>query len=261
MAEFNHMYQRATYYDIVFKRDVSRELDFVSDLYYQRQGRSPCSLVDLACGPGYHARAFAKRGGTAYGLDLRAEMTAFADEQARAEGVEVNWLAADMRHFRLEEPVDLIINMFDGIDCLNSNEDLLAHFNAVAHNLTPGGLYLLDVTHPAQVGYGYYGNFTYSGERDGISVEIRWATNKPSVHACTGVAETEIEMHIDDHGQKHIICDCAYERIITAPEIELLCWLSNGLRVLGFYGDFDLNQPLDNSPTSRRMIGVLQKFG
>ncbi len=261
MAEYNHVYQRATYYDIVFKRDVSPEIDFITNLYMECTGRSPSALLDLACGPGYHARTFAKRGGRAIGLDLRKEMTDFADEQARAEGVNVTWLAADMRYFQLEEPVDIILNMFDGIDCLNTNADLIAHFKAVAENLTPGGLYMVDVTHPADVSYGHYGEFTYSGERDGVSVEIVWATNKPYIHPLTGVSTTQIEMRINDHGKQIVIEDCSHERFLSAQEIHLLAELSGGLRVIDFYGDFNQNQPLDNSPNSRRMVGILQKLG
>ena len=66
-----------------------------------------------------------------------------------AEGVRVEWLAADMRDFRLERPVDLAICMFDGLDALLSNDDIVRHFRAVAGNLGPRGLYVLEYTHPA----------------------------------------------------------------------------------------------------------------
>lgn len=261
MAEYNHVYEKAVYYDIVFRRDVSRELDFIIEMFHRSTGRRPNALLDLACGPGYHARAFAQRGGRAYGLDLREEMIAFAQAEAEAEGVQVTWLAQDMRTFALDAPVDIILNMFDGLDCLNTNADLLAHFQAAAHNLTPGGLYLIDVTHPSDVSYGRYGDFRYHGERDGIAVEIIWATNRPTVHPLTGVATTQIEMHINDHGHQFVIEDFAHERIVTAQEIDLLARLSGDLGILDFYGDFDLTQPLDNTSASRRMIGVLRKFG
>lgn len=261
MAQYNQVYEKATYYDIVFRRDVTRELAFIIELFHRSTGRRPTSLLDLACGPGYHARAFASQGGTAYGLDLREEMIAFANAEAQAEGVQVHWLTQDMRTFVLATPVDIIINMFDGLDCLNTNSDLLAHFRAVAHNLTPGGLYLIDLTHPSEVSYGHYGSFSYSGERDGIAVEIIWAVNRPMVDARTGIATTQIEMHVTQHGQQFVVQDCAQERILTAPEIDLLAQLAGELSVLDFYGDFDLAQPLDNTPASRRMIGVLRKFG
>ncbi len=60
MAEFNEVYARAGYYDIAFNRDISREVDFVFSEYARLTGRPLASLLEIACGPGYHARACAK---------------------------------------------------------------------------------------------------------------------------------------------------------------------------------------------------------
>jgi SAM-dependent methyltransferase len=261
MAEYNHFYQRATYYDIVFGRDVSREIDFISAVYRQCLGHDPTSLLDLACGPGYHARNFARRGYRAVGLDLRDEMIAFAQELADRDGVRVEWLAEDMRHLRLANPVDVAINMFDGIDCLQTNQDLIAHLQAIAASLTPGGLYIIDATHPRDVSYRYHEDFVYSGERDGVRVEIVWATNHPVMDPINHFLHTEIEMHIHENGQHHVIPDAAQERVLTAQEIILLAQLSGVFEPVAWYGDFDLHQPFDMSPAARRMIAVLQKTG
>lgn len=259
MAEYNNLYQRAQYYDIVFNRDVSKEVDFVSNIYRQCSGREIASVLDLACGPGYHARAFAKRGVRAVGLDLRPEMLDFANDHALAEGLQIGWIAADMRYVRLDNPVDVALNMFDGIDCLLTNEDLLAHFDAIANCLTPGGLYLIDVTHPRDSTFGNYCDFRYKGARDDVSVEIVWATNGTRLDPASGVSYTSLELHIDDHGEKFTIQDSAVERFLLPQEIRLLSECSGVFNVIGFYGDFDLNQPLDNSPASVRQIAILQK--
>src|SRR3712207_6178019 len=108
MAEINDLYRYAVYYDIIFKRDAGPEVDFLIDLFGRHRGRSPASVVDLGCGPGYHARAFARRGGLAVcGLDWCPEMIRFAEEEAAKEGAAVDWQVGDMREFRLGAPVDL----------------------------------------------------------------------------------------------------------------------------------------------------------
>ncbi len=61
MAELNESI-RAKYYDIAFARDIGREVQFIRDLHRQRTGRPLASLLEIACGPGYHARAFARLG-------------------------------------------------------------------------------------------------------------------------------------------------------------------------------------------------------
>ena len=144
MTQHNTLYSHAVYYDIALKRDVSREVDFIVAVYRHHPGAEPRSVLDIACGPGYHARAFARRGLQAVGLDLRPEMLDFAQSEAADEGVEVSWLLSATRHFQLETPADIAICMFDGIDALLTNEDIIQHLRTVTANLTPCGLYVLE---------------------------------------------------------------------------------------------------------------------
>ena len=89
VAEHNGLYGRSRYYDIACNRDVRPEVDFLVELFRRRRGRAPMAMLDLACGPGYHARAFAAMGGRAVGLDLQPEMIAYAANQT-ADGPAVD---------------------------------------------------------------------------------------------------------------------------------------------------------------------------
>lgn len=259
MAEHNNLYQRAVYYDVIFERDVTHEVEFIKSLYRQTVGRELESVLDLACGPGYHARAFAKQSYRAIGLDLRPEMVEFARDKATADGVTVDWVAADMTAFHLDEPVDFAFCMFDSMDCLTTNELIISHFRAMADNLTPDGMYLIDLNHPASCSLSVYEPFCYSGKRNGISAEIRWGYNRPHLDMLTGVAHTSLEMIVNDHDQEIVIKDEAQERLLIPQEIQLLADLSGTLKIVGWYGDFDLNQPFSSLPPSRRMIVAFQK--
>ncbi len=262
MAEHNQLYQQALYYDVVFNRDASKEIDFVLGCMRRYAGREAKSALDIACGPGYHARAVARRGLKSVGLDLRPEMLDFARELDAKEGIEgIMWIAADMRDFRLDEPVDVAFCMFDGLDALTENHDLIKHFQAVAENLTPGGLYIVDLSHPNDVSYSHYKKFRYAGERDGVRVEIRWALNDPEYDLVTAVAYTELEMRVNDNGKEIVFPDKAYERLLMPQELTLLAELSGALQPVGWHGDFDLEQPLDKSADSQRMIAVFQRKG
>lgn len=259
MAEYNQVYQRAFYYDIALKRDVSREVDFIMAVYRHWTGSTLQSVLDIACGPGYHARALAQRGVRAVGLDLRPEMLEFAQEQAAAEGVQVEWLAADMRNFQLDPPVEMALCMFDGLDALLTNHDIRQHLRTVAANLTPGGLYLLEQTHPRDSSYQHYGKFRYRGKQNGTAVDLIWAVNNPAFDLTTGVAQVEIEMRIKQNRHRQIIRDTARERLLLPQELRLLVEQTEVFQIVGWYGNFDLDQPLDNSPNSRRLLTVLQK--
>jgi hypothetical protein len=120
---------------------------------------------------------------------------------------------------------------------------------------------LVDLTHPRECSYWHYTPFYYAGQRDGLFVEIQWATNKPRYDLVTNIAHVEVEMRVNDHGEEWVVRDSAKERLLLPQEIRLLADLSGELQAVGWYGDFDLNQPLDDSPASRRMIAILQKTG
>jgi SAM-dependent methyltransferase len=259
MAEHHELYRRARYYDVIFNRDVSREVDFVVALYAGANGRAPESVLDLACGPAYHARACARRGMRAIGLDLRAEMISFARAQAGPEAAQLSWIVGDMRDFRLDAPVDVAFTMFDSLDCLQTSDEIIAHLRAVAANLRPGGLYLIDLTHPRDCSPYNYGHFVYEGERDGCHVRIDWATNNPVADPLTQVARVALRMTVNDNGERYVYEDMANERFLLPQEIIALSRLSGCFEVLAWYGAYDIAQPFDASPASPRMIAVLQK--
>lgn len=259
MAEHNALYQRAFYYDIALKRDVTKETEFLMELFQHYCRRALGSVLDIACGPGYYALALARLGVRVIGLDLQADMIAMAQSQPESATLPLSWLVADMRDFQLETPVDMAICMFDSLDALTRNEDIVRHFRAVAANLNEEGLYLIDLTHPRDCNYDHYGAFGYSGQRGDTAVAIKWATNDPRFDLVTGCARVALEINVKENGDSYHIHDEAVERLLFPQEITLLAQLSGALEVVGWYGDYDLLQPLDYSPGSRRMIGVLQK--
>lgn len=264
MAEYAELYQRAVYYDIALSRDIKPEFEALMQMCERYRGAPPASFLDIACGPGYHAREAARRGMRGVGLDLNSQMLDLAREFDAREGLELEWIEGDMRAFSLAEPVDLAVNMFDGIDCLLTNDDLLRHFRVIADNLTDGGLYIWDMTHPRLYGPNNFDGYVYAGERDGTKVAAHWATNNPRIDWMTGVTDVELEIHIeerDENGevQKQVIKDRAKERWLDPQHIIMLNELAGAFDIVGWYGAYDLAQPFDNSEDAKLMVVVMQK--
>lgn len=259
MAEFNQVYARAAYYDIAFRRNIDPEVAFIMNEYQRLNGRPLASVLEIACGPGYHVRAFVEKGVRAIGLDLMPEMIDFARREAEALGITAEWIAADMRGFSLPAPVDAIITMYDSIDCLATGDDLVDHFRTVAANLTSGGIYLFEVTHPRDCSMWNYGSHKYEGERDGTKVEIIWAVNDPVPDPLTQIAEVETILRVTENDRVMEFRDRARERFTLPQEFMALIKLAGGLAVEGVYGDFVPGLAMDNSPASRRMIFLLRK--
>ncbi len=260
MAELNEIYRRAKYYDVAFARDIGGEVQFIRDLHQARTGRPLASLLEIACGPGYHARAFARLGIKTWGLDLRPEMIDYARELAAADGVEVEWSASDMRSFTLPQPVDVIATLYDSLDCLLTNAEIIDHFRRVGANLTPGGCYLVEMTHPRDCSPWNYGSHQYTGERNGMRVVIQWAVNGgPKVDPLRQVVEVETALRVSENGAEHVFYDRAKERFANPQEYSMLADASGALRLVATYGDFSLDQPFDNSPAARRMILIFER--
>ncbi len=259
MARHTKIYERATYYDIVFDRDVSSQIEFARAAYKRHNGGELNSILDICCGPGYHARAGARAGMRAVGLDLRPEMIEFAADAGARDGVDVEWVVGDMCDFALSAPVDVAFCVYDGIDALLTPEDLTAHFRAVAANLTTQGLYLIECIHPRACSYFHYGVHTHRGQRDGTEVEFVVGANHPVFDPITGTAQVRLDLHVRKNGILTTYTDEASEHIYSAPEIQLIADRSGSLDVVAWHGEMDLNQPFDNAPEATSMLVLLQK--
>src|SRR5579864_1637034 len=82
-------------------------------------------VLDLCCGPGRHAVAFAQRGFDVTGVDRSQFMLDRARERAAEAGVQVEWIAEDMHRFRRPEAFDLACSLFTSFGYFKQEEDNL----------------------------------------------------------------------------------------------------------------------------------------
>ncbi|MBI4498390.1 MAG: class I SAM-dependent methyltransferase [Chloroflexi bacterium] len=143
MAEAEPYSAFATVYDGAGYTRFSQNMIGIIQGIMARQKVTPHRLLDLACGTGVAAVAFARLGYEVVGVDRSEAMLAHA--RARADGVPITFLCQDMRDLALPQPVDLAICLFDSLNYLLEPGDLLRAFHRVAETLTPGGLFLFDM--------------------------------------------------------------------------------------------------------------------
>jgi SAM-dependent methyltransferase len=103
------------------------------------------SACDLACGTGTTALLLAANGIRMFAVDLSPVMCRLARQKARRVGLPLRVLRADMRAFRLSEPVDLVLCEFDALNHVPGKADLALVASAVAKALRPGGHFYFDV--------------------------------------------------------------------------------------------------------------------
>jgi SAM-dependent methyltransferase len=247
------VYDEAYGYEIAFSyRDVPDEVDSLLRL----SGIKPAAVLEICAGPADHAIECARRGMRATALDLSEAMCKRSAENATKAGVALDVMHADMLDFQLPYQVDLAFCMISSISHVLSLDDMLSHLAAVKAALTPGGVYVIEGSHPTEYLGGKATQSEWDTERDGIKVHLIWGTDDNVIDPVTQITEIDvtIEMTLPD-GTVSSVTSKEDDRFWTATEMVAAARLA-GLTVVGQYGDFD-GRDL-SADGAWRMITVLQ---
>lgn len=145
----------AEYYDKFMKADLDYDswfdslLSLLKDNGLKRGG----SVLDLACGSGAFSNRFAERGFDVVGIDVSEEMLAIALSDAYSLELPRNtafplYVKQDMRALDLYGTVDAAVCCLDGINYLESTDELKAVFSRVKLFLEPSAPFVFDVNTP-----------------------------------------------------------------------------------------------------------------
>lgn len=109
------------------------------------------SLLDIACGAGRHALAFARAGLQVTANDLSRYLLGIARDAARQENLPIVFTESDMRHIRQGRTFDLVVQLFSSFGYFDTEEEDRSVLRNVANMLEPGGWYVLDLINPAHL--------------------------------------------------------------------------------------------------------------
>lgn len=153
-----------------------REVDFLVEAL-SLQGTE--TILDLACGGGRHSLELARRGFTVVGLDAAAPVMAHARQRALEEGLNVEFLAGDMRALQFEGRFDALLVMNSSVGFFDdaTNAAVIA---GCARALAPGGRLLLQCINPYQV-EAYLRDFRNGWYPIGDGVVLREASFEPRI--------------------------------------------------------------------------------
>ena len=73
---------------------------------------SGVSVVDFGCGPGLYTSRLAKTGAEVTGIDFSARSIAYARDQARTMGLEINYVNQDYLDFVTQDRFDVVLMIF-----------------------------------------------------------------------------------------------------------------------------------------------------
>ncbi|MGH2585704.1 MAG: class I SAM-dependent methyltransferase [Dehalococcoidia bacterium] len=138
------------YYDhqhLVDLYDVLCPWDVDNDFYMAAVEPAHAPVLDLGCGTGLLAAAFARVGHAVSGVDASGLMLGIA--RTRAGGAAVDWVHADARTVRLGRRFDRIICTGHAFQVFLTEPDQLAFLQTAAAHLAPDGRFIVETRNPA----------------------------------------------------------------------------------------------------------------
>ena len=103
------------------------------------------AVMDLPCGAGRHSLELARRGYCVTGVDRTEAYLHTAHEKAAAEGLDVEWIQADMREFVRPGAFDVILNLFTSFGYFEDPEEDRRVAQNLCRSLRPGGALVMEM--------------------------------------------------------------------------------------------------------------------
>ena len=145
------------YHNLAFSYDrLTNDVDYGAtvDFYFQilgREGLSPRTAVDLACGTGSVALILAQKGLAVTGVDMSEEMLCVAAEKALQMENRPLFVCQQLQNLQLPRGVDLAVCALDSLDYITDPEDCKEAIRRIYRALNPGGCFIFDVNTPQKL--------------------------------------------------------------------------------------------------------------
>ncbi|TVK91640.1 class I SAM-dependent methyltransferase [Shewanella algae] len=101
-------------------------------------------VLDLGCGPGFYTQLLAKRGFCCTGVDFSPASIAYAQQQAQAAGLDIDYQLLDVRSYRPAKKFDFIMMTFGELNVFSA-ADAKSLLKDCANWLTLNGKLLVEV--------------------------------------------------------------------------------------------------------------------
>ncbi|WP_430409002.1 class I SAM-dependent methyltransferase [Kordia sp.] len=209
-------------------------------------------ILELCCGTGRLTLPIAKDGYDITGVDFTPSMLEQATAKASKEGLEIEFIEADIRTLHLPEKYDLIFIPFNSIHHLYKNKDLFKAFTVVKNHLKKGGLFLLDCFNPniqyiveAEKDHTQIAEYTTNDGREVLIKQQMCYENKTQIN--------RIEWHYYINGEFNSIQNLDMRLFFPQELDSYLTW--NDFNIIHKFGSFNEEAFTD---TSEKQIFVCQ---
>ena len=145
------------YHNLAVSYDrLTNDVDYRAtvEFYYEilkREGLTPRTAVDLACGTGSVTVLLAEKGLQTIGVDLSEEMLTVAQQKAWELENPPRFICQPLQVLYLPRGVDLAVCALDSMDYITDPADCAEAIRRVYKALNPGGIFIFDVNTPEKL--------------------------------------------------------------------------------------------------------------
>ena len=229
--------------------DYKARTEYILNLF-EKCGKTPTLLLDLACGTGGFSNEFAKKGVEVIGVDMSEEMLAVARENSASEGVDVLYLCQRAEELDLYGTVDGAVCCMDSINHITDKKALTKAIGKVSLFLEKDCLFIFDINTEYKHRH-ILANNTFIIEEEDVYCVWQNSFNEENLTTDISldffVAEDDIYIRSSEDFS---------ERAYTKEEISEILKKS-GLEVLAVFDDMSFTAP---KPDSERVFYIAKKI-
>ncbi|WP_437490695.1 GNAT family N-acetyltransferase [Sorangium sp. So ce1014] len=254
-------------YDAAFSyRDYAAERDFLLACARRFGARPVQRVLSWACGPARHLEAFAELGLGCAGADGSAAMIAYAERAAcaRGAGAGIRFCRAELDERPDVAPVDLSFVPLSAIHQLATPAALERHLRLAASLLLPGGVHVIEATHPVDLTPSGVNRTEWTELRGEQSIDARFR-----IHIEKATPDRVVPVSLE------VVCSArrnggaprelsSFRQVATWHIPDLAGWRRVAERVpelslVATLGDFNVDVPFERA-AAWRLILVLQRL-
>jgi len=189
-------------------------------------------VIDISCGTGTFLIKLNKYGYKLYGSDSSLEMINQA--KLKCNKIGINFCIMDMRNLHFEKRFDGVVSLFDSINYLTTESDLLKKFRSVESILNDNGIFVFDICTEAN-SINNFNQYTESGEIKGI-----YYYRKSYYLKKERIQMNDIKIVNKNDGENYR--EIHRQRIYNPQEIKEI--INNSpLKLINMYDDFSFDPP------------------
>ncbi len=243
-SEFANIYDR-----LMSDVDYEKRSKYILSLF-EKFGKKPSLLLDLACGTGKFSFLLAKENIEVIGVDSSEEMLGIAKENSAKEGADVLFLCQKAEELDLYGTVDGAVCLMDSVNHITNRENLKKAFAKVSLFLEKDCLFIFDVNTVFKH-TDILADNTFVFEEEGV-----FGVWQNSFDEESNTTDILLDFFEEENGLYRRYCEDFSERAYSEEELKSLL-LECGFETLKIFGDLSFEKP---EPHEERIFFVAKKI-